>query len=72
MSCCGLVSLKNGEFEEVEVLYDHYGSRSLRYAPVVQDRLPLFTQLPRRVVFSETGLPALGVLRNPYPPGRIA
>ncbi len=45
------------------MLYDHYGS-SLRDAPVVQDRLPLFTN-GLEEVFSETGLPALWVSRKP-------
>ena len=39
-----------------------------QYALSLPDGLPLFTELPRRRVFSESGLPALGVLGNRIAP----
>jgi hypothetical protein len=47
MSYCGLVSSKNGEFQEVKVLYEHLGLRkSAIPSCVVQGKAPLFTHLP--------------------------
>ena len=31
---------------------------------LARGRLPLFTELPRRVIFSETGLPEMPILGN--------